>query len=368
MLEKIWRIVIVVVFSFSGLLLGLYIMTFVSILVEPVVLDIGLFSVPLTSILSYLFGFAACGILGYFLAPLIIKYIYICSALVLNMLAELPTSEIAIGAAGLIIALIMANLLGSAASHLPFIGHYLPIVLSVVLGIAGVKLALAKKQDIIKIGKPLFREKSVKKPKIAATSPAVSSKILDTSVIIDGRIADICKTRFLEGTLLVPQFVLEELQRIADSADAMKRGRGRRGLGVLQEMRDDGYCAVEIVDYDYDDLTEVDSKLVRLGQELGASVVTNDYNLNKVAELQGVRVLNINELANSVKTAVLPGEEMTVNIIREGKEFNQGVAYLDDGTIIIVEGARQRIGEMMEVIVTSVLQTAAGKMVFAKLK
>ncbi|MDR2005957.1 MAG: PIN/TRAM domain-containing protein [Acidaminococcales bacterium] len=368
MLEKVWQIIIVTVFAFSGLLLGLYITPFISTLVEPAVFDLGLFSVPLTSILSYLLGFVACGILGYFLAPFIIKYIYICSELVVNMLSKLPASEITLGAAGLIIALIMANLLGSAASHLPFIGHYLPIVLSVVFGIVGVRLALAKKNDIIRIGKPLFREKSAKTAKIAAASTAASNKILDTSVIIDGRIADICKTHFIEGTLLIPQFVLEELQRIADSADAMKRNRGRRGLDVLQEMRDAGHCAVEIVNHDYDNLTEVDAKLVRLGQELGASVVTNDYNLNKVAELQGVRVLNINELANSVKTAVLPGEEMAVNIIREGKEFNQGVAYLDDGTMIVVEGARHRVGEMMEIVVTSVLQTAAGKMVFAKLK
>jgi uncharacterized protein YacL len=368
MLEKIWRLIIVTVFAFSGLLLGLYITPLVSTLVGTIVLDLGLFSVPLTSILSYLLGFAVCGVVGYFLTPFIIKYIYVCSEIVVNMLSKLPVSEIILGTAGLIIALVMANLLGNAASHLPFIGHYLPIILSVVFGIIGVKLALDKKSDIMQIGKPLFREKSVKTAKITAASAVVSNKILDTSVIIDGRIADVCKTRFIEGSLIVPQFVLEELQRIADSSDAMKRTRGRRGLDILQGMRDAGHCAVEIISHDYADLTEVDAKLVRLGQELGASVITNDYNLNKVAELQGVRVLNVNDLANAVKTAVLPGEEMAVNIIREGKEYNQGVAYLDDGTMIVVEGARHRIGEMMEIIVTSVLQTAAGKMVFAKLK
>ena len=368
MLEKIWRIIIVTVFAFSGLLLGLYITPLVSTLVEPAVFDLGLFSFPLTSVLSYLFGFIACGVLGYFLAPFIVKYIYICSELVVNMLSKLPASEIILGAAGLIVALIMANLLGNAASHLPFIGHYLPIILSVVFGIVGVKLALDKKHDIMRIGKPLFREKNVKTAKITAANPAVSNKLLDTSVIIDGRIADICKTHFIEGNLIVPQFVLEELQRIADSADAVKRNRGRRGLDILQGIQNAGHCVVEILSHDYSEMTEVDAKLIRLAHELGASVMTNDYNFNKVAELQGVRVLNINELANSVKTAVLPGEEMAVNIIREGKEYNQGVAYLDDGTMIVVEGARPRIGEMMEVIITSVLQTAAGKMVFATLK
>jgi uncharacterized protein YacL len=219
------------------------------------------------------------------------------------------------------------------------------------------------------LGGPLFRERRSKAVKQHASAAVpTANKILDTSVIIDGRIADICRTRFIDGILFVPLFVIEELQRIADSSDSIKRNRGRRGLDVLQDMRNGDYCSVEIVDYDYPDLTEVDAKLVRLGQELGASIITNDYNLNKVAELQGVRVLNINELANSVKTAVLPGEEMAVSIIREGKESNQGVAYLDDGTMIVVEGARHRVGEMLDIIVTSVLQTAAGKMVFAKLK
>ena len=367
MLERIWRTIIIIVFASSGLLLGIYLMPVVSTVIESREIDLLIFTISLTTVLSYLLGFIACGILGYFLAPFILKYIYRCSEIFLTVLSKIPTSEIMIGALGLIIALILANLVGQAVSHIPVIGPYLPLILSGVFGIVGVKLAIGKKKDLINFSAPLFNDKKKNAPKTAKTMTC-TNKILDTSVIIDGRIADICKTHFVEGTLIVPNFVLEELQRIADSSDAMKRNRGRRGLDILQEMQNADYCIVEIINHDYDDLTEVDAKLVRLGQEMGASVLTNDYNLNKVAELQGVRVLNINELANSVKTAVLPGEEMAVNVVKEGKEANQGVAYLNDGTMIVIEGAKNYVGDMLEIIVTSVLQTAAGKMVFARVK
>ena len=193
-------------------------------------------------------------------------------------------------------------------------------------------------------------------------------KILDTSVIIDGRIADICKTGFVEGIIVVPKFVLEELQKIADSSDALKRNRGRRGLDILNEMQKDKVFQIHIEDTDFEELTEVDAKLVKLAQIMGGAVVTNDFNLNKVAELQGVRVLNINLLANMVKPLVLPGEEMRVHVSKEGKEPGQGIAYLEDGTMIVIEGARRFLGEDLIVIVTTALQTAAGRMIFAKLK
>ncbi len=196
----------------------------------------------------------------------------------------------------------------------------------------------------------------------------VSCKVLDTSAIIDGRIADICKTGFLEGTLLVPGFVLAELQRIADSSDTLKRNRGRRGLDILNRMQKDGTVTIKIYDRDFDDLSEVDTKIVRLARILEAKVVTNDFNLNKVAELYGVPVLNINELSNAIKPIVLPGEEMYVHIIKDGKEFGQGIGYLEDGTMVVVDGGRQHIGEDLEVLVTSVLQTAAGRMIFGKPK
>jgi uncharacterized protein YacL len=194
-------------------------------------------------------------------------------------------------------------------------------------------------------------------------------KILDTNVIIDGRIADICRAGFIEGLVYVPGFVLDELQHIADSPDSLKRARGRRGLDILNQMRTELKMMVRTYDStDPNDRDEVDAKLVKLAKAINGKIVTNDFNLNKVAELQGVEVLNINELANALKPVVLPGEEMTVTIIKEGKEMNQGVAYLDDGTMIVVEGGRRRIGETLDVTTSSVLQTAAGKMIFATIR
>ena len=191
-------------------------------------------------------------------------------------------------------------------------------------------------------------------------------KILDTSVIIDGRIADVCETGFLDGTLVIPQFVLKELQLIADSADTLKRNRGRRGLDILQKIQKMSGVEVTISDVDFADIKEVDLKLIELARTLNGEIVTNDFNLNKVAQLRGVEVLNINELANSLKPVVLPGEIMKVFILKEGKEYNQGVAYLDDGTMVVVDNARRMIGKTIDIVVTSVLQTTAGKMIFGR--
>jgi uncharacterized protein YacL len=193
-------------------------------------------------------------------------------------------------------------------------------------------------------------------------------RILDTSVIIEGRIADICDSGFIEGDLIVPRFVLNELQLVADSSDSMKRLRGRRGLDVLNHMQKSSNINIEIVEQDFPKIKGVDGKLVALAKQLNAKLLTNDYNLNKVAELQGIRVLNINELANAMKPVVLPGEQMTVKIIREGKELGQGVAYLDDGTMIIVDNAQKMLNMNVKVTVTSVLQTTAGRMIFSELK
>jgi uncharacterized protein YacL len=193
-----------------------------------------------------------------------------------------------------------------------------------------------------------------------------SYKILDTSVIIDGRIADICETGFVDGVLIIPQFVLRELQQVADSADSLKRNRGRRGLDILQRIQKMVSLNVQIVETDYPGIREVDLKLIELAKEIEGKIVTNDFNLNKVAQLQGVEVLNINELANSLKPVVLPGEIMKVFILKEGKEYNQGVAYLDDGTMVVVDNARKMIGKTIDTAVTSVLQTTAGKMIFGR--
>ena len=197
---------------------------------------------------------------------------------------------------------------------------------------------------------------------------ASSPKILDTSVIIDGRIADICETGFLEGPLIIPQFVLKELQHIAGSPDSIKRNRGRRGLDILQRIQKNVDMTVRIIDHDFPKIREVDTKLVALGKALKGKVLTNDFNLNKVAELQGVPVLNVNQLANAVKPVVLPGEVMSVHITKEGKEYGQGVAYLDDGTMVVVDNAKRYVSKHIDVVVTSVLQTTAGRMIFTRLK
>jgi uncharacterized protein YacL len=199
-----------------------------------------------------------------------------------------------------------------------------------------------------------------------SAGPRKRYKVLDTSVIIDGRIADICETGFIDGTIVIPQFVLKELQLVADSSDSMKRNRGRRGLDILQKIQKMSGVEVTISDVDFVDVREVDLKLIELARTLQGKIVTNDFNLNKVAQLRGVEVLNINELANSLKPVVLPGELMKVFILKEGKEYNQGVAYLDDGTMVVVDNARKMIGKTIDVVVTSVLQTTAGKMIFGR--
>ncbi len=191
-------------------------------------------------------------------------------------------------------------------------------------------------------------------------------KILDTSVIIDGRIADIVETRFLDGVMVIPQFVLRELQQVADSADSLKRNRGRRGLDILQKIQKNPELQVRIVEDDFPNVKEVDLKLIELAKLYSCTIVTNDFNLNKVAQLHGVDVLNINELANALKPVVLPGEGMRVFILKEGKEYNQGVAYLDDGTMVVVDNARKQISKTIDIVVTSVLQTTAGKMIFGR--
>jgi uncharacterized protein YacL len=199
-----------------------------------------------------------------------------------------------------------------------------------------------------------------------AAGPQRRYKILDTSVIIDGRIADVCETGFIDGTLVIPQFVLKELQLVADSADSLKRNRGRRGLDILQKVQKMSGIEVSISDLDFPDVREVDLKLIELARALQGKIVTNDFNLNKVAQLRGVDVLNVNELANSLKPVVLPGEIMKVFILKEGKEYNQGVAYLDDGTMVVVDNARKMISKTIDIVVTSVLQTTAGKMIFGR--
>lgn len=235
---------------------------------------------------------------------------------------------------------------------------FLTISLAFFMGYVGLMVGAAKGDylDLSVLG-GLFSDKNLK----------LDYKILDTSVIIDGRIADVAETGFLGGALIIPSFILAELQHVADSADSSKRQRGRRGLDMLQRLRNNSKLDIQIVETDFPNVKEVDLKLIELGQQLDAVIITNDFNLNKVSQLRGVEVLNINELANALKPVVLPGEAMRVFILKEGKEFNQGVAYLDDGTMVVVDNARRLIGKTADIAVTSVLQTTAGKMIFGRL-
>ncbi|KKM12740.1 twitching motility protein PilT [Clostridiales bacterium PH28_bin88] len=304
---------------------------------------------------------------GYSLAPWLITAVVQATKWLEARLYKTPTQDIIGGAIGLILGLIIANLFGASFFRLPYVGPYLPIGASLVLGYLGWSFGSKKKDDLLSLFS-FFQRIGKDKEKTVKGEPKARYKILDTSVIIDGRIADICKSGFIDGTLLIPGFVLEELRHIADSSDLLKRNRGRRGLDILNKIRKELDVMVKIYEQDFEDLVEVDSKLVRLAQKLDAQVITNDYNLNKVAELQGVKVLNINELANAVKPVVLPGEEMQVQVIKDGKEVGQGVGYLDDGTMIVVENGKRFIGQTISVMVTSVLQTAAGRMIFARPK
>jgi len=235
---------------------------------------------------------------------------------------------------------------------------YAPVILNALFGYSGLLLGLRKGKGFSLSG-IINSVKGVEEENL---------KIIDTSAIIDGRIADVCETGFVEGAFILPQFILQELQHIADSSDSLKRARGRRGLDVLHKIQKMSALTVKIVDQDFPKIKEVDAKLVALAKILSAKIITNDFNLNKVAELQGVSVLNINELTNALKPVVLPGESMNVFIIKEGKESNQGVAYLDDGTMVVVDNARRLINKNVNVTVTSVLQTTAGRMIFTRLK
>jgi len=300
------------------------------------------------------------GLIAYFLAPWVIVAAWELTVRIESRLQRLPAQDVLVGSLGLIVGLLIANLLGLALVRIPLVGSFLPAAGSVVFGYLGLSLAMKKREEL----SSLFGFRRAGRDRAEVARP----KVLDTSVIIDGRIADICQTSFLEGTLVIPAFVLEELRHIADSSDTLKRNRGRRGLDVLNRIQKELGRPVEIYDRDLGADLDVDARLIKLAKLLGGAIVTNDYNLNKVAELQGVKVLNVNELANALKPMVLPGEEMAVYIIKDGKESGQGVAYLDDGTMIVVDGGKRHIGETIDVLVTSVLQTAAGRMIFARPK
>ena len=275
-----------------------------------------------------------------------------------KFLSKYPMQEILMYIIGLGIGLYVASLITNAfkMNRSNMISEIFILLLYIGLGCFGTYLVHLKKSEI--------------KGWLSKTGDILAHsqpKILDTSVIIDGRILDILSTGFVDGKVIIPSFVLDELRHIADSSDALKRNRGRRGLDILNELKNAKIIPVEVVEIDYPEMDEVDSKLLKLASEIQGKVVTNDFNLNKVAKLQKIQVLNINDLANAIKQVVLPNEEMTVTVIKEGKEPSQGVAYLNDGTMIVIEGGKKYVGNTIKVIVSTVLQTSAGRMIFAKL-
>lgn len=269
------------------------------------------------------------------------------------------------GAIGLIIGLVIAALISNIIGLIPIAWISVPLTIAVYLifGYLGMSTGVKRRGDL----QNFSQNKKMRSPE-SKKDGLIHPKILDTSVIIDGRIYDICKTGIVEGELIIPEFVLVELRHIADSEDSMKRTKGRRGLDVLNKIQRKLTIPVRVVNNDYEDILEVDAKLLKLTKEMEGVLVTNDYNLNKVAAVQNVPVFNINELANAVKPILMAGEELQVTIVKEGKEASQGIAYLDDGTMIVVEGAKGMVDQTMNVVVTSILQTAAGRMIFAKIK
>ncbi len=302
-------------------------------------------------ILGLLVGFVLGGVLGRYTAEAL--------AGVEAMAYRVSGADIFFILTGAVAGLVAALLPSVALFHFSWPGYVASVVLFLLLPFAAGRLFYIKRAElasIFKLGPSFSRSRSE------------SARILDTSVIIDGRVVDIAKAGFLNGTLMIPRFVLEELQSVADSGDSLKRSRGRRGLEVLNALQRLDNVSVEITDQDFSDIIAVDAKLTALSRETGMPLVTNDFNLNRVAELQGVQILNINELASALKPVVLPGEEMKVKIIREGKEPGQGVGYLDDGTMVVVERGKKKIGSEVTVAATSVLQTPAGKMIFTQLK
>lgn len=285
---------------------------------------------------------------------------------VLGKIRRLPTQQLMAAIIGLIIGLIVAAILAWPLSLLPgILGEVLPFIGAILFGYLGITVMTVRQQDISNLISERFPLEGLGLGQNNAGNPPV---LLDTSVIIDGRIADISRTGFISGTMLIPRFVLNELQHIADSSDMLRRNRGRRGLEMLNKLRKESVVPIRIDDIDVEEAQEVDDKLVMLAKELDCPIVTNDYNLNRVAELQGITVLNINELANAVKAIFLPGESMQIRIIQPGKELGQGVGYLDDGTMVVVENGRRFINRTVEVVVTKVLQTSAGRMIFARLE
>lgn len=362
MIKKFLRFLIALVGVVTGY--GVALLFFYLCRISPLAYSIPEYYHPMVEVgIALLFG-----VIFYFLAPLVRRQSIRVAASLETDLQKIPTHDLISGTFGLLIGLLIAFLISQlwVTIQITYLGVVLSVISYILCSFLGVVIATRKGRDVV----PGVLKKIGAGGKGKAKGQDASPKILDTSVIIDGRIADIMKTGFIEGSIIIPEFVLVELRHIADSSDGLKRNRGRRGLDILNRIQNEH--GIEIFNTAAEkalhEIPEVDVKLLKLAQILGGKVVTNDYNLNKVATIKGVAVLNINELANTLKPVVLPGEDMTLFLVKEGKENNQAVAYLDDGTMIVVEEGRRYIGQTIEVTVTSVLQTSAGRMIFAKPK
>lgn len=341
---------------------------------------------PWMVVLLFFISAAVCAVLALIFSQKIIYSIHTLVQNIVRSLLEVPFTDLLFGAIGLILGLVIAYMVSSLFDSLPaFLGVPISVCIFVIFGCIGMLIGAKRWHELpSSLTRHLHRRRNkAKEPalleEIEGTEeteeteekmPIFSSKpkILDTSVIIDGRIYDVCKTGFMEGPLVVAEFMLKELRHIADAAEPVKRSRGRRGLDVLGKMQKELDIEINVDRTDFEDVEEVDIKLLKLARLKKGCIVTNDYNLNKVAEVSGIQVLNLNDLANAVKPVAMAGEEMKVAILREGKEINQGVGYLNDGTMIVVENGRSLIGTVVDVVVTSVLQTSAGRMIFARVK
>lgn len=347
---------IILIFRFIGLI----IFTSLGIYLGNLVWGLNLVNIPL--LYAMIGGGVVLGILGFLIMPYISLYpVQMAGSALMNISSQ----TLLVALLGLVVGLIVAALASIPLARIPIVGNYLPFVAALLFGYLGITIAVNRQHEFKDMAS-LFRRSGKSSAEKTTRWAGDRSILIDTSVIIDGRIVDIAKTGFLSGTLVIPNFVLNELQYIADSAESLRRQRGRRGMEVLSELQKDRSIDVNVADIDVEGIREVDEKLVVLARQLKAPILTNDYNLNRVAELQGVQVLNINELANAVKSILLPGEKMTVRIIQEGKESGQGVGYLDDGTMVVVEEGKKLLDNEIEVSVTKVLQTAAGRMIFSK--
>jgi uncharacterized protein YacL len=378
-LRRVCRILMMIFFGIAGYQLA---SLFVPYIPAPVSESVRAW-LPAWLAKQVFYTFACVGIfalIGWAITPLLLKGLGFIGALFEYHLKTLSWQDISSATLGLIVGLLIANLIAVPFSDLP-VGNYIAIVLNIVLGYLGARIFWKRQQDIrgvFNLGALKERLATRKTKKGRAIHEDIEGeedlcpprKILDTSVIIDGRILDIARTGFMEGVLVLPRFVLLELQAVADSTDPARRTRGRRGLDVVNELQKLSSLDVEIMEVTLKQLKveTVDSGLVALAQQIGGEILTTDYNLNKIAQIQGITVLNVNDLANAMKPMLLPGESIIVDVIREGKEPHQGVGYLDDGTMLVVEDGENYIGKRVEVVVTSMLQTSAGRMVFGRIR